>query len=385
LEVVMDETERGRELRTRFAAERRRGARTTAIVGGSVAVIGLPAWSLFDVIMDPANAGDFIRIRLIAVCVILAALIALFTRAGERRPEPFVFLIAAAVQVSIAAMIVQLEDHHAAYALGMSLAIYASGFLFIWGVAYTVALGLMSLGALAVGWLLTPEPVDAGTIATVCFYLVTASVVAVCGGILRDRAAWSEFQTRADLEAEQAANRKLLGELDRLSYEDSLTGLANRRAWDRAIERECARARRAGTALAVILCDVDRLKEINDSLGHAMGDVVLRAVADLLRARTRSADLVARIGGDEFAILLSNTDLLGAASLAEEIRKLVEIEQPGGNALGPSTVSLGAADWEAGDDSAAALMLRADRRLYAAKAKRNIVCAGDPAEHVSAD
>ena len=148
------------------------------------------------------------------------------------------------------------------------------------------------------------------------------------------------------------------------------------------MERECGRAARSGQPLAILVCDLDNLKEINDNFGHAMGDVVLKEVAGLLNSRARGTDLVARLGGDEFGILSPDTDLLGAASLAEEVRSLVESEQPGGSGLGPVTVSIGCADWEGGDDSAATLMLRADRRLYSAKARRNVVCAGDPTGRV---
>ena len=146
--------------------------------------------------------------------------------------------------------------------------------------------------------------------------------------------------------------------------------------------RECARLRRVGASgsLAVMLCDVDRLKEINDGFGHAMGDVVIRSVAELLRSRTRAADLVARIGGDEFAILAIDSDETEAATLGEDIRRLVDSEQLGGPALGDVSVSVGVAGWDGDDDSAETLMLRSDRRLYSAKARRNVVCAGDPVE-----
>ena len=283
-------------------------------------------------------------------------------------------------------MVVQLNDHHAAYALGMSLALYASGFVLAWRARYTFALAVISLLALAVGWLLTSSPVNAAEVATVSFYLGTAAAIAIAGQIVRDRAAWREFQIRSELELEQVRSQELVARLDRLSHEDSLTGLANRRAWDEAIERDCARLTRgdgAGT-VSVLLCDVDQLKLVNDNFGHAMGDVVLRGIGDLLRERIRSADLVARIGGDEFAVLASDSDEVQAATLANDLRGIVETAQLGGPSSEQLTLSIGVAEWDGSDDSAEALMLRADRRLYAAKARRNVVCAGDPVEPAGA-
>ena len=366
----------------RFRAERRDAARTSIIVGGLVAIVGMPTWSVFDYLVSPDKAGEFTAIRLVATALIAIAWGLLFSSFGRRRPELLGLIVIGTVQVAIAAMIVQLSENLAPYALGMSLPIYASSFLLAWSSRYTLVLVAISLASLAVGWVIATEPTGAAEVAIVGFYLLTASAIAVAGQIIRDRAAWREFQTRSELELEQTRTRELVAKLDRLSHEDSLTGLANRRAWDGAIARDCARLARAGAGhtTSVLICDVDQLKEINDSFGHAMGDVVLREVAELLRGRTRAADLVARIGGDEFAVLASDSDEVDAATLANDLRKLIENAELGGSTSDPVTLSIGVAEWDGADDTAEALMLRADRRLYSAKARRNVVCAGDPIE-----
>jgi diguanylate cyclase (GGDEF)-like protein len=366
------------EVYERFLAERRISSRTSILAAGVVAIVGLPAWSIFDHIVAPDQAWEFTQIRLVATALMIGMYAVLFTPLGRRRPEYVGLGLVAAVDIAIALMIVQLDDNHAAYALGMSLPIYASAMLLVWPFAYTASLVVIGFAALAVGWLTVGVETSAAEIATVAFYLVTASVIALWSQWLRDRTSWREFQARDELETEQRRSRELVDRLDRLSRQDALTGLANRRAWDAAMERECGRAARSGHTLAILVCDLDNLKDINDNFGHAMGDVVLKEVAALLSSRARGTDMVARLGGDEFGILSPDTDLLGAASLGEEIRGLIEREQPGGSGLGPVTVSIGCADWEGGDDSAATLMLRADRRLYTAKARRNVVCAGDP-------
>lgn len=366
------------EVYERYLAERRISTRASIIAGGVVAIVGLPSWSLFDYIVSPDQAWDFTQIRLIATALMTCLFGVLFTPLGRRRPELVGLGLVATVDIAIALLIVQLDANHAGYALGMSLVIYASALLLVWPFVYTAALVAIGGVALTIGWLTIGDGATAAEIATVAFYLVTASVIALWGQILRDQTAWREFQARAELESEQAHSRELVDRLDRLSRQDALTGLANRRAWDAAMERECGRAARSGHSLSILVCDLDNLKDINDNFGHAMGDVVLKEIAGLLSSRARGTDLVARLGGDEFGILSPDTDLLGAASLAEEVRGLVEREQPGGPGLGPVTLSIGCADWEGGDDSAATLMLRADRRLYTAKARRNVVCAGDP-------
>lgn len=113
-------------------------------------------------------------------------------------------------------------------------------------------------------------------------------------------------------------------ELARLAYCDCLTGLANRRALQCAAQREMARINRSGRAACVVLADIDHFKAINDDFGHAQGDAVLRLIAETLRAQTRATDTVARWGGEEFALLLPETDLAAARIVAEKCRLAVQ-------------------------------------------------------------
>jgi diguanylate cyclase (GGDEF)-like protein len=155
--------------------------------------------------------------------------------------------------------------------------------------------------------------------------------------------------------------------LVRRSAEDALTGLPNRRAFEEALAREVARARRVRAPLGLVALDVDHFKRVNDTHGHAAGDAVLREVAARIAAAARAGDLVARIGGEEFAALLGGADLSAAAEAAERIRARVG-EAPvaaAGLALAV-TVSAGVAALEPGEDGAA-LLARADARLYEAK------------------
>lgn len=113
--------------------------------------------------------------------------------------------------------------------------------------------------------------------------------------------------------------RDLLAEQTRLALCDGLTGLANARALSDALTAEIARSRRTGRPFALAYCDLDNFKRVNDSRGHAAGDALLQSVAQLLQSRLRKTDLAARIGGDEFAILLRETDAQGADHVVREL------------------------------------------------------------------
>jgi diguanylate cyclase (GGDEF)-like protein len=158
--------------------------------------------------------------------------------------------------------------------------------------------------------------------------------------------------------------------LERQSREDSLTGIANRRSFDERLQTEIERAERYGEALSLLLIDLDHFKHINDSLGHAGGDQVLCEAAVLLRDRLRQSDLAARIGGEEFALLLPRQDARGAQAVAEQLREgfaTHDFATGQGDRL-RVTLSAGIAQWHAGqtrDD----LLRRADQALYRAKAE----------------
>jgi diguanylate cyclase (GGDEF)-like protein len=164
---------------------------------------------------------------------------------------------------------------------------------------------------------------------------------------------------------------RLLGEFRRVATQastDSLTGLANRRMFDEELALEWRRADRVGDSLALVLLDLDDFKRVNDTHGHQAGDAVLRAVGEVLGSGVRQVDLAGRYGGEEFALILPETDLAGAQRLAERLRVALEntaTEIPSGERL-TTTASFGVA--VKGEFGAAELLVAAaDEKLYAAK------------------
>ncbi|HXG26999.1 MAG TPA: GGDEF domain-containing protein [Candidatus Binatia bacterium] len=152
----------------------------------------------------------------------------------------------------------------------------------------------------------------------------------------------------------------------RLSTIDSLTGLYNRSYFFTALEREIARGDRSGRAFCLVMLDLDDLKAINDRYGHAVGDTVLRGVAEIVRNGVRKIDTPARYGGDEFVALLPETDPTGGWVLAEKIRLTVAEQGLPGIDNGP-TVSIGVVTYPTDGRSADALLVSADRAMYASK------------------
>jgi diguanylate cyclase (GGDEF)-like protein len=153
--------------------------------------------------------------------------------------------------------------------------------------------------------------------------------------------------------------------LEQLSQQDPLTGLYNRRHLFTCLETELARVRR-GHPLSIVMIDLDGFKKVNDSQGHLRGDVLLKEISNALAATTRQVDLAARYGGDEFIVVLTDTDATRAQAAAERLAECVRAAAQRFDTRHPVTASLGVAAAEP-SDTVASLLRRADENAYRAK------------------
>jgi diguanylate cyclase (GGDEF)-like protein len=216
-----------------------------------------------------------------------------------------------------------------------------------------------AIGALVapVDDVLTPQPLNAAT-----FLFYAAFILVSTLGVM-----WMEIES-------------LQGELVRSARYDSLTGMYNRGTFLAEFEREVSRSARGGPAFSLAIFDLDQFKQINDRYGHPVGDRVLKAFAEALRASIRKHDVVGRYGGEEFALLMPQTGKETAVRVADRVRR--ELEARGVSVDGKRiemTVSGGIASYGLDGQDWDALLTAADDALYEAKnAGRNRICAGRP-------
>jgi diguanylate cyclase (GGDEF)-like protein len=178
------------------------------------------------------------------------------------------------------------------------------------------------------------------------------------------------LQTLANQAVIAIENAAAYEQTKQLATTDALTGVANHRELEAYLDRELQRAAKAGEPFALIICDLDHFKEINDSAGHPAGDAVLRHLTRrILVPAVRPKDLVARYGGDEFVLVLRGADSRAALAVAERIRSTVETQAVmiDGRAVSNLSVSLGIAVFPRDGETREALVQAADQALYVAK------------------
>lgn len=188
-------------------------------------------------------------------------------------------------------------------------------------------------------------------------------------------------RSRTRLEAHEEA---MVARLAELADRDSLTGCLNHRVFNERLESEVERARRYDDPLSLLMIDVDLFKAYNDSHGHAAGDAALVHIADVLTRTVRGSDLVARIGGDEFAVILPSTPLHDDAGGAHEVARRV-VEAVGTTAENELSISVGVASLDASDSTALRLFRDADTALYRAKleGRHRVATAPGPIERAA--
>lgn len=194
--------------------------------------------------------------------------------------------------------------------------------------------------------------------------------IAIKQDVTEQRRVQAELErAHAELAARLSEIEDLNEQLREQAIRDPLTGLHNRRYLEQTMKRDISRARRSGESLVVAAIDVDHFKSVNDVHGHAVGDRVLLQLADVLLSQVRSSDLVCRVGGEEFVVVMPRAEILGAVSRAEGWRAAFAKRTVDGRDGAPvrATISIGIARFRDPAESFAACLRRADEALYAAK------------------
>lgn len=177
-------------------------------------------------------------------------------------------------------------------------------------------------------------------------------------------------EDRAVIQGALERAEKTESELRFLADHDSLTGLLNRRRFRAELDQYVSFTARYGGRGAVMVIDIDGLKEVNDKLGHQVGDRLIRRVSDILRERVRATDIVARLSGDEFAVLMPQTDTAGAMQLGEDLRAQVAEDFGPNSEMAAASISVGVTMFGGqGGAGSEAVLLAADQAMYQAKAE----------------
>ena len=254
------------------------------------------------------------------------------------------------------------QGYEAPYYAGLNLVILGCSFLFAWRLRLAIGFNALVYGFYMAPLLINSIPIhDPGVAITNQFFLLSTILISVIAQQHRLE------QEKKDYLAIQE-HQVLLQQAETLAATDPLTGLSNRRQFFTRGVYELQHARILNKPLSVLAIDMDYFKQINDTHGHQVGDEILRAAAHIFQSCLRQDDILARVGGDEFMVLLPSTDLHEAASVAERIRLAIQSQSIQTTRLSLQvTVSVGAAPLTEDIVDLDALLLRTDEALYVAK------------------
>ena len=351
--------------RTGNAGERR-AAEVASVIGGATGMdpeIEVPTWAYDRVVRIVAWVFILVTSMIVAVSGLWvdaqAAIFVLLAVAGlfvlvihDLLPSstlgPAKFVVEGSVGITLATLLILLTGRESSPFFFVFPLIVGGAALVVSGQVTLVVAGSASLAYLLAVFAGPDASATPGTIATVGVNLTALILLAYVALVI----------AREQRRARDAAIR--------LSTIDSLTGLFNRTFFFAAIDREIARSARSGRGFCLLMMDLDELKTINDRFGHFEGDRILRGVGEVIREGVRRIDIAARYGGDEFVVLLPETDPTGAYVLAEKIRLGVShLVLHGSDAR--TTLSVGVVAYPQDGQTADELMITADKAMYASK------------------
>ena len=336
----MERVEAGGIIDPLSAGEHDGGARARVrmrLAGALLLAAGAVTTALVLVAPDPDRSDH----AALAVCSVAMALAAAFLLAVRNPPAALLHAICPAGSIAATAALAFAEPIGLTPMFYLWPIVVAAYFLPPREVAANFAFALAGCG---IGLALWVDPV----LRTATFMAVTAIV-----GVVATVVVLLRHQVLA-----------LVVRLGELAARDSLTGALNRRAFEVRLDAELARGDRVGATCALVVLDVDHFKSVNDAFGHAEGDRTLRSLAAVVEGAKRRSDVFGRLGGEEFGLLLPDTDLDGAMTVAEKLRAALARTREDGHAI---TVSGGATDTTTAGDTLEGMLASADEALYAAK------------------
>lgn len=318
-------------------------------------------------------------------CLLIGALALFVARNPVRATEARWITLLELAAISLFMIMYRLRPDIAAWIVTLTLIMLISLFIYlpnrvpaILGVALYMAVATVA----AVHYVSPKAPAEMAAI----FLLLLVPIGMGWAAALRTQilqrqqyALWRQAQQANEaLNREMQERARLQEELVKQATTDPLTGLNNRRQYETLFATELARAQRKGNALALCIIDLDHFKQVNDTWGHSAGDQVLRSVAQLCRDNFRTIDILGRLGGEEFVVLLPDTDLATAAHIG---RRFIETLKASPIVIGEQTIhitaTVGVVERRADEDQLEALVQRADKALYEGKhAGRSRVVAG---------
>ena len=347
------------------------------LVEARLGTVLVPAFWALDWVVMPHHVWSLLWIRVAPTAFGVAILIArqVAPEWFQRRVNPLAFAYSLMVAWSIAVMCFLHEGYASPYYAGINLVVLCVGLLFSWRVSMAIGFNLaiyaFYMAPLALGLI---SIVDLPNTLSSQFFVISTAVVTVASQAHRRGLERREFDA-------QTAREHLLAEVQTMATIDWLTSLYNRRHFFRLGEEEIARARRYRHPISVLMIDIDHFKLVNDNYGHSVGDEVLNSIAKRILAGLRQSDFAGRYGGEEFAVVLPETDLPAAAEIVAERLRDTIAARPVETAEGPLpvTISVGVASVDVEHENLLDALTRADAGLYSAKhAGRNRVVRWSP-------
>jgi diguanylate cyclase (GGDEF)-like protein len=331
-----------------------------SIVSAQFALLGL--WAVGLLLFSSLNPQGQIAIDLAGIAFLAGsgALALWLLRKGSLNTAGYVISLSWFLFVAASAFLV--PEYIVFISAALFLPILVSGAVIGGWAPFVFALGSIAANTGAVVFASGAGTAPAFvTDSSLLIYVMVFAIVALSAALISNSLSEQIQKSLSNL-------HKQADQMSKLAHTDPLTGLSNRRHLFEQLENEFARAQRYRRPFCLLYIDMDGFKSINDQFGHLFGDEILRGSARSMQAVLRATDLLARIGGDEFAVLLPETDLVGAEHVAEKLRKALAAY---GSQLSPSlpslTLSVGVGQIGEEDDAIEDILARADKAQYLAK------------------